>query len=212
MKSDNRDELNYWPSFADIFSSLFFIFFILFSIFYFNYSKRVEADQKDIDDFKEMVHSLGLEFNKDSNEIIIPADILFDFDKSELKSENLPTIWKWRKEIKKYMNVGDRKKKYCIIIEGHTDTVGEEDYNYKLSLARSLSLIQEFKKDPFFSNSDIDLIPAAFGESKLAVHTLDNTFNEENRRVVIRIVPKFIGTTQQIMSKKIDNDIDQSYP
>ena len=202
MKSDNRDELNYWPSFADIFSSLFFIFFILFSIFYFNYSKRVEADQKDIDDFKEMVHSLGLEFNKDSNEIIIPADILFDFDKSELKSENLPTIWKWRKEIKKYMNVGDRKKKYCIIIEGHTDTVGEEDYNYKLSLARSLSLIQEFKKDPFFSNSDIDLIPAAFGESKLAVHTLDNTFNEENRRVVIRIVPKFIGTTQQIMSKK----------
>lgn len=199
MKSDNRDELNYWPSFADIFSSLFFIFFILFSIFYFNYSKRVEADQKDIDDFKEMVHSLGLEFNKDSNEIIIPADILFDFDKSELKSENLPTIWKWRKEIKKYMNVGDRKKKYCIIIEGHTDTVGEEDYNYKLSLARSLSLIEEFKKDPFFRDPDIDLIPAAFGESKLAVHTLDNTFNEENRRVVIRIVPKFIGTMQQIM-------------
>jgi len=106
MKSDNRDELNYWPSFADIFSSLFFIFFILFSIFYFNYSKRVEADQKDIDDFKEMVDSLGLKFNKDSNEIIIQSDILFDFDKSELKSENLPTILDWRKEIKKYMNVG----------------------------------------------------------------------------------------------------------
>ncbi len=201
MKSDNRDELNYWPSFADIFSSLFFIFFILFSILYFNYSKKVEADQKDIEDFKEMVKSCKLKLNK-NNEIIIPADILFDFDKSELKSENLPTIWKWRKEIKKYMNVGDRKKKYCIIIEGHTDTVGEEDYNYKLSLARSLSLIEEFKKEPFFSNSDIDLIPAAFGESKLAELTPDNTFNEENRRVVIRIVPKFIGTTQQIMSKK----------
>lgn len=212
MKSDNRDELNYWPSFADIFSSLFFIFFILFSIFYFNYSKRVEADQKDIEDFKEMVKSLDLEFNKDSNEIIIPADILFDFDKSELKSENLPTIWKWRKEIKKYMKKEDRKKKYCIIIEGHTDTVGEEDYNYKLSLARSLSLIEEFKKDPFFRDPDIDLIPAAFGESKLVDPTSDNTFNEKNRRVVIRIVPKFIGTTQQIMSKKIDNHIDQSYP
>ena len=199
MKSDNRDELNYWPSFADIFSSLFFIFFILFSIFYFNYSKRVEADQKDIDDFKEMVHSLGLEFNKDSNEIIIPADILFDFDKSELKSENLPTIWKFREKLKNYMQEGDRKKRYCIIIEGHTDTVGEEDYNYNLSLARSLSLIEEFKKDPFFRDPDIDLIPAAFGESKLAVHTPDNTRNMENRRVVIRIVPKFIGTMQQIM-------------
>ena len=201
MKSDNRDELNYWPSFADIFSSLFFIFFILFSIFYFNYSKKVEADQKDIEDFKEMVKSCKLKLNK-NNEIIIKADILFDFDKSELKSENLPTIWEWRKEIKNYMEKEDRKKRYCIIIEGHTDTVGEEDYNYNLSLARSLSLIEEFKKDPFFSNSDIDLIPAAFGESKLAELTPDNTFNEENRRVVIRIVPKFIGTTQQIMSKK----------
>ena len=209
MKSDNRDELNYWPSFADIFSSLFFIFFILFSIFfilfsifYFNYSKKAEADQKDIDDFKEMVDSLGLKFNKDSNEIIIQSDILFDFDKSELKSENLPTILDWRKEIKNYMEKEDRKKRYCIIIEGHTDTVGEEDYNYNLSLARSLSLIEEFKKDPFFRDPDIDLIPAAFGESKLAEPTPDNTFNEENRRVVIRIVPKFIGTTQQIMSKK----------
>ncbi len=201
MKSDNRDELNYWPSFADIFSSLFFIFFILFSILYFNYSKKVEADQKDIEDFKEMVKSCKLKLNK-NNEIIIPADILFDFDKSELKSENLPTILDWRKEIKKYMKKEDRKKRYCIIIEGHTDTVGEEDYNYNLSLARSLSLIEEFKKDPFFRDRDIDLIPAAFGESKLAEPTPDNTFNEENRRVVIRIVPKFIGTTQQIMSKK----------
>ena len=201
MKSDNRDELNYWPSFADIFSSLFFIFFILFSIFYFNYSKRVEADQKDIDDFKSMFKSLDLELNQEKNEIIIPADILFDFDKSELKSDNLPKIRQFRKKLKNYMEVGDRKKRYCIIIEGHTDTVGDKNYNYKLSLDRSLSLIKEFKEDDFFRDPDIDLIPAAFGESKLAVLTPDNTLNKKNRRVVIRIVPKFIGTMQQIMSK-----------
>jgi outer membrane protein OmpA-like peptidoglycan-associated protein len=201
MKSDNRDELNYWPSFADIFSSLFFIFFILFSIFYFNYSKRVEADQKDIDDFKSMFKSLDLELNQEKNEIIIPADILFEFDKSELKSDNLPKIRQFRKKLKNYMEVGDRKKRYCIIIEGHTDTVGDKNYNYKLSLDRSLSLIKEFKEDDFFRDPDIDLIPAAFGESKLAVPTPDNTLNKKNRRVVIRIVPKFIGTMQQIMSK-----------
>ena len=199
MKSDNRDELNYWPSFADIFSSLFFIFFILFSIFYFNYSKRVEADQKDIDDFKSMFKSLDLELNQENNEIIIPADILFEFDKSELIRANLDKIWRFREELKNYMQVGDRKKRYCIIIEGHTDTVGDKNYNYKLSLDRSLSLIKEFKEDDFFRDPDIDLIPAAFGESKLAVHTPDNTRNMENRRVVIRIVPKFIGTMQQIM-------------
>ena len=164
MKSDNRDELNYWPSFADIFSSLFFIFFILFSIFYFNYSKRVEADQKDIDDFKSMFKSLDLELNQENNEIIIPADILFEFDKSELIRANLDKIWRFREELKNYMQVGDRKKRYCIIIEGHTDTVGDKNYNYKLSLDRSLSLIKEFKEDDFFRDPDIDLIPAAFGE------------------------------------------------
>ena len=201
MKSDNRDELNYWPSFADIFSSLFFIFFILFSIFYFNYSKRVEADQKDIDDFKSMFKSLDLELNQENNEIIIPADILFEFDKSELIRANLDKIWRFREELKNYMQVGDRKKRYCIIIEGHTDTVGDKNYNYKLSLDRSPSMIKEFKEDDFFRDPDIDLIPAAFGESKLAVHTPDNTRNMQNRRVVIRIVPKFIGTMQQIMSK-----------
>ena len=201
MKSDNRDELNYWPSFADIFSSLFFIFFILFSIFYFNYSKRVEADQKDIDDFKSMFKSLDLELNQENNEIIIPADILFEFDKSELIRANLDKIWRFREELNNYMQVGDRKKRYCIIIEGHTDTVGDKNYNYKLSLDRSLSLIKEFKEDDFFRDPDIDLIPAAFGESKLAVPTPDNTINKKNRRVVIRIVPKFIGTMQQIMSK-----------
>ena len=201
MKSDNRDELNYWPSFADIFSSLFFIFFILFSIFYFIYSKRVEADQKDIDDFKSMFKSLDLELNQENNEIIIPADILFEFDKSELIRANLDKIWRFREELKNYMQVGDRKKRYCIIIEGHTDTVGDKNYNYKLSLDRSLSLIKEFKEDDFFRDPDIDLIPAAFGESKLAVLTPDNTLNKKNRRVVIRIVPKFIGTMQQIMSK-----------
>ena len=199
MKSDNRDELNYWPSFADIFSSLFFIFFILFSIFYFNYSKSVEADHTDIDDFKSMFKSLDLELNQENNEIIIPADILFEFDKSELIRANIDKIWRCREGLKNDMQVGDRKKRYCIIIEGHTDTVGDKNYNYRLSLDRSLSLIKEFKEDDFFRDPDIDLIPAAFGESKLAVPTPDNTINKKNRRVVIRIVPKFIGTMQQIM-------------
>lgn len=45
------------------------------------------------------------------------------------------------------MQVGD--KRYCIIIEGHTDTVGDKNYNYKLSLDRSLSLIKNLKKMTF---------------------------------------------------------------
>ncbi len=199
MKSDNRDELNYWPSFVDIFSSLFFIFFILFSVFYIDYSKKAEADQKDIDDLKTMRASLGLEQDSLNNEITLPSDFLFDFNKSELK--DIPRVHNIRENLENYMGTGDRVKRYCIIIEGHTDTMGDEDYNYKLSLARSLSLINEFKKDEFFRNPDIDLIPAAFGESKLAEPTADNTLEEKNRRVVIRIVPKFIGTTGQIFSQ-----------
>jgi len=202
MKSDNnQDELNYWPSFVDIFSSLFFIFFILFSLFYFNYSKREEADKKDIDDFKSLVNSLNLEFSPETNEIVLPSDLLFEFNKSELRTEYLHKVSQLREELKNYMEKEDRKKRYCIIIEGHTDTVGDEDYNYRLSLARSYSLINEIRKDNFFNSKEIDLIPAAYGESKLNIKTADNTFEKRNRRVVIRIVPKFIGTIDHLWTK-----------
>jgi len=80
-----------------------------------------------------------------------------------------------------------------VIIHGHTDVIGEETYNLKLSIDRAndvknileISLLKAGTKNVEFElngyGEDVDLAP--FG----------NTFPEErayNRTVIIEIIPK----------------------
>ena len=67
--------------------------------------------------------------------IDLAADVLFDFDKAEIKKQaepslqNLATVLKANPEAK-------------VTIEGHTDGRGADDYNQKLSEARAASVKQ----------------------------------------------------------------------
>ncbi|MDP2173781.1 MAG: OmpA family protein [Candidatus Cloacimonadaceae bacterium] len=85
-------------------------------------------------------------------------------------------------------------------IEGHTDTMGSPEYNYDLSLKRSLSVIDAITK---YSNmpkgKEIELIPAAYGESRLKIKTVQEKRCEDNRRVGIRIMPIFIDTSKKVL-------------
>ena len=50
---EHKDELNYWPSFVDIFAS-FFIFLILFSVYYASERFTSEAVKRDLEDLKPL--------------------------------------------------------------------------------------------------------------------------------------------------------------
>lgn len=63
-------------------------------------------------------------------EINLSADVLFDFDKAELKPEA-------DAELKKAADVIAQKGKGVILITGHTDGKGSDAYNLRLSLARA---------------------------------------------------------------------------
>jgi outer membrane protein OmpA-like peptidoglycan-associated protein len=62
--------------------------------------------------------------------------IHFDTDKSEVKPESESAL----KEVSKLLSQNPNLKLYIV---GHTDNVGEFDYNMKLSLARAESVIKE---------------------------------------------------------------------
>lgn len=62
--------------------------------------------------------------------ILMPTDLLFDFNEWELKEEARLSMMKLGFIIQ--TNPGSR-----FIIEGHTDTIGGEDSNYQLSLRRA---------------------------------------------------------------------------
>ncbi|QKF65412.1 OmpA family protein [Campylobacter corcagiensis] len=69
-----------------------------------------------------------------------------------------------------------------VSIIGHTDTIGSNDINKKVSLKRAKKVAGIFK-DENISRVDI----YSFGESNLLVKTADNVFEPKNRRVEIQI-------------------------
>jgi outer membrane protein OmpA-like peptidoglycan-associated protein len=200
MNKGHKDELNYWPSFADIFASLFFIFLILFSVYYTSMRKIADAAQEDIDDLKTMMKALDIEKLDDDGKLVIPGDLLFDSGKSYIRvgrAEDFAT--KVAVQLSKYFKTMERQKKYTIIVEGHTDTVDSEEYNNNLSLNRALSLISHIEQhlDPAVQGK-IEFIPAGYGETMLLIPTADNKNEQRNRRVVIRIMPKFNMTIESM--------------
>jgi outer membrane protein OmpA-like peptidoglycan-associated protein len=62
--------------------------------------------------------------------------IYFDFNKSDVKPESDPTL----KEITKLLSQNPKLKLYVV---GHTDNVGDFNYNMKLSQARAEAVVKE---------------------------------------------------------------------
>jgi outer membrane protein OmpA-like peptidoglycan-associated protein len=65
--------------------------------------------------------------------IELAADVLFDFDKANLRPEAGPALEKVAAVLKSYPNA-------TTTIEGHTDSVGNETYNQGLSERRAVSV------------------------------------------------------------------------
>jgi len=62
--------------------------------------------------------------------------IYFDFDKADLKPESKPTIEEIAKLLKKY-------PKLKLFVVGHTDNIGEFEYNIDLSKRRAEAVVKE---------------------------------------------------------------------
>jgi outer membrane protein OmpA-like peptidoglycan-associated protein len=69
-----------------------------------------------------------------------------------------------------------------LVVTGHTDTVGSDAYNMRLSLRRAESVAAELEKQGIKS-SEIDII--AKGKKDLLVPTADGVREPQNRRVTI---------------------------
>ncbi len=100
--------------------------------------------------------------------------IFFDFDKAAIKPESKPTL----DEIAKLLTDDPELK---VLIVGHTDNVGEFDYNLKLSEKRAKAVVEALKKD--YGISGKRLRPAGVG---MMAPTATNETEEgraKNRRV-----------------------------
>ncbi len=100
--------------------------------------------------------------------------VYFDFNKASIT----PAAQKTLKEVAAAQG---EIKPSSIYVSGHTDTVGKSAYNDKLSLNRAKAVASALAKLGVSTTVD----QKAFGKTKLAVPTKDNTKEAKNRRVEI---------------------------
>jgi outer membrane protein OmpA-like peptidoglycan-associated protein len=204
MLGGNTDsEINYWPGFVDIMSSLCFIFLFLFCFFYI---KDVNASRAARQDFEEL-QSLFREYSDidtlrlhSEGTIALNTDVLFALDEFALTSDGKKKILSVGSALNKYLAKKQRNNKYSIIIEGHTDRTGLDEHNDALSFNRALAVRYFWKSQALLQK--VDVIPAGYGESKPAIKTADGVASQKNRRIEIRIVPKFGETLKNVTTDK----------
>ncbi|MBF0969240.1 MAG: OmpA family protein, partial [Actinomyces sp.] len=117
--------------------------------------------------------------------ITLEDGVLFDFGKSEIRSDASQTL-------KKLADVLNNAKVPAAHIYGHTDSISDEAFNQQLSEARANAVSSELKKDGVTATMDA----TGYGESKPVApnENADGSDNPAgralNRRVEI-FIPAF---------------------
>jgi OOP family OmpA-OmpF porin len=107
--------------------------------------------------------------------VSIRLDIKFDFDKSVIKSQ-------YKNEVQKVADFLKSHPGSDAVVEGHTDSVGADDYNQKLSERRANAVRESLVNDFGVPASKVQSV--GFGESK-PIDTNDTAAGRaQNRRVV----------------------------
>jgi outer membrane protein OmpA-like peptidoglycan-associated protein len=123
--------------------------------------------------------------------IHLAADVLFDFDKAELKPEAAPIL-------EKVVAMIQQKQPKQIQIHGYTDSKGSDEYNQTLSHQRAQAVADWFEGHGIAQKL---LATGGFGETNPIApnENLDGSDNPEgrkqNRRVDILLKKKFSPIT-----------------
>lgn len=100
------------------------------------------------------------------------GDIHFDYDKYDIRQEDLPTLKKVASNMQKY-------SKLRVIIEGHCDERGTNDYNFALGQKRANSA-KQYLISLGIPSSKIDII--SYGEEKPICTEQNESCWQKNRR------------------------------
>ena len=155
---------------------------------------RLQADQarQERDQAKQRLYvSLSeiLDTRREARGLIVNlSDVLFDFNKATLKPGAREKLSKLAGILLAYPG------RYRIEIEGHTDAIGSEEYNLKLSQARAESVCEYLKQSSIAPDRIIAV--RGFGKSKPVASNDSDAGRQVNRRVEIIIADAELDPTQ----------------
>ena len=116
------------------------------------------------------------------NKIILSKNNNFDFNSANLTS-------KGKEEIKQFAdNFNAEELRGTLIIEGHTDSIGKDEYNQKLSERRAKSVEKELREN--ITNPNIQYQSIGYGETKPIAENTTEEGRAKNRRVQVHFESK----------------------
>jgi outer membrane protein OmpA-like peptidoglycan-associated protein len=132
-------------------------------------------------EFREELADSGVEVYRegDSIRLSIPGNITFPNDSSAIVTGFYPVL----EDVAKVLN---RYEKTKLSIEGHTDSVGDADYNNQLSMQRANSVANYLQGTSVAANR---LQTLGMGESQPVAGNDNAEGRQKNRRVELRVLP-----------------------
>jgi outer membrane protein OmpA-like peptidoglycan-associated protein len=126
--------------------------------------------------------------------VTFDSGILFDFDSAELSAASKNNITKLAETLEKYEDTN-------ILVEGHTDSQGPENYNQKLSEERAKSVANALTQ---LGIRNIRIKEIGYGESQPVADNSTTEGRQQNRRVEVAI---FANEKLKKAAEKGDIDI-----
>jgi outer membrane protein OmpA-like peptidoglycan-associated protein len=121
--------------------------------------------------------------------ITFDSGLMFGVDKSELSEISKQNLIQLAETLKKYEETN-------ILVEGHTDNTGAEDYNMDLSRRRAYS-VEDFLTSSGIAKKRMEI--TAYGEMQPAATNDTDAGRQENRRVEVAI---YANKKMQKMAEK----------
>lgn len=121
-------------------------------------------------------------------QINLSSDVLFDFDKAELKPEA-------DSELQKAADIIRQKGKGLIMISGYTDSKGTDAYNKRLSLVRAQAVKNWFEAQGLHQNYQTEGLGAA---NPVAPNANDDGSDNPEGRAKNRRVEIIVNKTKQL--------------
>lgn len=136
---------------------------------------------KQEEDFRKELAGSGVEVYRegDSIRLSIPGNITFPNDSAAIVTGFYAVL----EDVAKVLNRYDKTK---LSIEGHTDSVGDADYNQQLSMQRANSVANYLQGTNVAANR---LQTLGMGESRPIATNDTAQGRQENRRVELRVIP-----------------------
>ncbi len=116
----------------------------------------------------------------DVGSTIILKNIFFDFDKTSIRKESEP-------ELERLLKVLNENGTMQVEIASHTDNIGSDDYNLRLSEGRSASVVNYLTGKGIAKSR---LVAKGYGESKPLKNNDTEQGRQENRRTEFKIISK----------------------